>query len=50
MIDTLITAGYWIGAVSIILSIVGYIVFPKMIKAAFSDSGQENTGSSSTDD
>ena len=46
MIDTLVAAGYWIGGGFVILSIVGYIVFPPMIKAAFSDTGQDDTDSS----
>ena len=49
MIDTLVAAGYWIGGGFVILSIVGYIVFPPMIKALFSDTGQENTDSSEAD-
>ena len=45
MIETLVAAGYWIGGGLVILSIVGYIVFPPMIKAAFSDTGQEDNDS-----
>ena len=49
MIDTLITAGYWIGAVSLILSVVGYFLFPHLIKVAFSGSSDDDTGSSEAD-
>ena len=35
MIETLITAGYIMGGVCVLCSIVGYFVFPKMIKTAF---------------
>ena len=46
MIDTLVAAGYWIGGGSVILSIIGYIVLPKMIKTAFSDTSHEDSDSS----
>jgi hypothetical protein len=37
MIETLITAGYIIGGVGIICSVIGYFIFPKMISAFIQD-------------
>jgi len=35
MIETLITAGYIIGGVGVLCAVIGYFVFPKMIKSTF---------------
>ena len=48
MIDTFVAVGYWIGGGLVILSVVGYIVFPMMIKVAFGDTGQEDSDPSET--
>ena len=43
MIETLITFGYVAGAVGLVCCIVGYFVFPKMIKATFAESKSDVT-------
>ena len=41
MIDTLITAGYAIAAISLCCSIGAYFVIPKLIRATFTEEEKE---------
>ena len=50
MIDSLITVGYGIAAISLCCTIGAYFVIPKIIRATFTENEKENDDFESDDD